>query len=73
MKQFFILPIRAYQIVTGLLKRGGFVKDTCVFYPTCSVYAILAIQKYGAIKGMGRAIKRVARCHPWQEPQVDEV
>lgn len=73
MKHFFILLIRAYQILIGVLKRTGFVKDTCVFYPTCSAYAILAIEKYGAIKGTWRGIKRVARCHPWQEPQVDDV
>ena len=37
----------------------------CKFNPTCSEYAVQAIQKYGLFKGVGKAIKRLARCHPW--------
>jgi putative membrane protein insertion efficiency factor len=37
----------------------------CRFHPTCSQYAIDAINKHGALRGMYHAIKRVMRCHPW--------
>ena len=38
---------------------------TCRFYPTCSQYALEAIQKYGVIPGGIKAIKRIMRCHPF--------
>jgi len=37
----------------------------CRYHPTCSQYAIDAIEKYGAIKGGWKAVKRILRCHPW--------
>ena len=37
---------------------------TCIYVPTCSEYAIEAINKYGALKGGFLAIKRILRCHP---------
>jgi len=44
---------------------GQFLGGQCRFHPTCSQYAIDAISKYGATRGGWRAIKRIARCHPW--------
>ena len=38
---------------------------TCRFQPSCSAYAIQAIEKHGALKGGWLAAKRIARCHPW--------
>ena len=38
---------------------------SCRFTPTCSQYAVEAIQKYGPIKGSWLAVKRIIRCHPW--------
>jgi len=38
---------------------------SCRFYPTCSQYAGEAVEKYGAFKGTGLAIKRVLKCHPF--------
>lgn len=40
---------------------------TCKFQPTCSEYAYQAIEKYGAIKGLILAIKRILRCHPFSK------
>lgn len=37
----------------------------CRFRPTCSHYAISALEKYGPLKGTWLAIKRILRCHPW--------
>ena len=45
----------------------------CKFHPTCSMYAIEAIQKYGSVKGSWMAMKRIGRCHPWAAGGVDEV
>jgi uncharacterized protein len=44
---------------------GQFLGGQCKFQPTCSQYAIDAVNKYGALSGSWRAIKRIARCHPW--------
>lgn len=39
----------------------------CKFQPTCSEYAYQAIVKYGLLKGIFKAIKRIIRCHPWSK------
>lgn len=44
---------------------GYFLGGHCKYVPTCSQYAIDAINKYGAFRGSWRAARRVARCHPW--------
>lgn len=41
------------------------IPSHCRYLPTCSEYAIEAINKYGLCKGIWKAIKRVGRCHPW--------
>jgi len=62
------LPIRAYRrVVSPLLPRS------CRFTPTCSAYAIMAIERHGVVRGGGLALKRVARCHPWNPGGVDPV
>ena len=64
MKKLFglilIIPIKSYQILISPL-----LGPSCRFTPTCSQYAIEAIQKYGPIKGSWLAFKRIIRCHPW--------
>ena len=44
---------------------GRVMGGQCRFEPSCSQYAIEAINKYGALRGSWRAARRVARCHPW--------
>ncbi|ABK61013.1 membrane protein insertion efficiency factor YidD [Clostridium novyi] len=48
-------------------------KPCCRFYPTCSKYALDAINKYGAFKGSIMAIKRILRCHPFNPGGYDPV
>jgi len=44
---------------------GRLLGGQCRFYPSCSQYAIDAINKYGATRGGWKALKRIVRCHPW--------
>lgn len=46
---------------------------SCRFYPTCSEYAIQAIKKYGILKGIGKSVIRVAKCHPFHPGGYDPV
>jgi hypothetical protein len=46
-------------------------RPSCRFYPTCSQYAIEAIEKYGALKGTLISIKRILRCHPFNKGGYD--
>lgn len=52
--------VRFYQLVISPL-----LGPRCRFQPTCSHYAIEAIQRHGGLKGGWLAAKRIARCHPW--------
>lgn len=68
MKTLFILFIRFYQLFISPL-----FPPTCRFYPTCSQYAIEAIQKKGVLRGVWLAIKRIAKCHPFHPGGYDPV
>ena len=60
MRHLLIGLIKGYQWTLS-----PFVGFHCRFSPTCSQYAIEAIQKYGVLKGVFLGTKRIARCHPW--------
>jgi hypothetical protein len=47
--------------------------SSCIYTPTCSVYAETAIRRYGVIKGLRLAILRLLRCHPFREGGYDPV
>ena len=66
----FILKIliRAYQL--GLSPLLG---PSCRFYPSCSHYALEAIDSHGALRGTWLTIKRISRCHPFHEGGFDPV
>jgi len=74
MSRILLFLIRAYQSVFSPDK-GIFRKrmPTCVFYPTCSDYAVEAIQKHGSFRGGWLTLKRIIRCHPWQKEHIDLV
>ncbi|MBQ7042081.1 MAG: membrane protein insertion efficiency factor YidD [Muribaculaceae bacterium] len=63
-----VLPIKFYQYCISPM-----LPATCRYTPTCSQYAIEAINKHGAIKGLWLAIKRIGRCHPWGGSGYDPV
>ncbi|MCL1879878.1 MAG: membrane protein insertion efficiency factor YidD [Actinomycetia bacterium] len=46
---------------------------SCRYVPTCSEYAMTAIERYGLIKGGRLAVKRICRCHPWHPGGYDPV
>ncbi|WP_022881904.1 membrane protein insertion efficiency factor YidD [Gryllotalpicola ginsengisoli] len=47
--------------------------DVCRYYPSCSAYALGAVQEHGVFVGGALAARRVARCHPWAAGGVDDV
>lgn len=63
-----IYPIRLYQRYISPL-----TPPACRFTPTCSQYAVEALQKHGPIKGLYLAIRRILRCHPWGGSGYDPV
>lgn len=60
MKRFFLFLIRFYRKRISPLRA-----PCCRFIPTCSEYALEAIEKYGAAKGGYLALRRLLRCHPF--------
>jgi len=47
--------------------------DVCKYFPSCSAYAVGAVQQHGAVKGAALTAARLARCHPWAVGGVDDV
>ena len=68
MKILCVGLIRFYQLFISPL-----FPPTCRFYPTCSQYAIEAIEKKGALRGGWLAVKRIAKCHPFHSGGYDPV
>ena len=66
--KFFCILIRAYQICISPL-----FPSCCRFTPTCSAYALEAIKKYGAAKGLFLTIKRIYKCNPFHKGGYDPV
>lgn len=77
MKQFMLSAIRFYQkylsFDTGLLKFLFLTDKACRFTPTCSQYTYQAITRYGILQGSLLGLKRIIRCHPWNNGGSDPV
>lgn len=66
--QKYLSPDQGLPYKIGLTRGGN-----CGFIPTCSVYAVEALEKHGAAKGGYLAVRRILRCHPWQKDHYDPV
>ena len=69
MRRIFIAMIRGYQKWISPMKR----QPSCRFVPTCSTYAIQAIERFGAIRGTLLAVWRILRCNPFHPVGYDPV
>lgn len=68
MKTLLIWVVRAYRLVLSPM-----LGQNCRFYPSCSSYAIEALQTHGALRGSWLTARRLGRCHPWNEGGLDPV
>ena len=66
MKRLLLAIVRFYRKRISPLTR-----PCCRFIPTCSEYALIAIERYGAWKGGWLALKRICRCHPFHRGEHD--
>ena len=67
-KKIFFILIRTYQVLLSPL-----LGQNCRYQPTCSHYAMEAINLFEVLKGTRLAIKRIIRCHPWGESGYDPI
>ena len=68
MKALLIRIVRLYQLTLSPL-----LGNNCRFYPSCSHYAVEAIETHGSGRGSILALQRILRCHPWHEGGIDPV
>lgn len=68
MRKLLIYFLRFYQLALS-----PYLGSSCRYSPTCSQYALEALDKYGAARGSWLAVKRVLRCHPWHVGGYDPV
>ncbi|MEZ4799413.1 MAG: membrane protein insertion efficiency factor YidD [Flavobacteriales bacterium] len=68
LNKVFIFPIRIYQALISPL-----LGSNCRHTPTCSQYAVEAINEWGPLKGMWMGLKRISKCHPWGTSGYDPV
>jgi len=63
-----VLLLRVYRLLVSPM-----YGDTCRFYPSCSAYALEAVDRHGVLRGGWLAVRRLLRCHPWNPGGVDLV
>lgn len=66
--RLFAIPVKIYRVVFS-----PWLGQNCRYQPTCSAYALEALEKHGGIKGGWLALRRIARCHPWGGSGIDNV
>ena len=67
MKYFIIGLLKTYQNIPGKFH------SYCKHIPTCSEYGIIAVNRFGSIKGLYLTIKRILKCNPWTKQTIDLV
>ncbi len=65
----FVILLRGYQKAISPLLPA----DTCRFYPSCSSYAIEALERHGLVRGAALAVRRILKCHPLHPGGFDPV
>ena len=68
LRHLLLWTIRAYQLLVS-----PWLGPRCRFYPSCSCYAHAAIEQHGALRGGWLALRRLLRCHPFNEGGYDPV
>lgn len=68
MKHLLIGLLKLYRLLISPL-----YGQVCRYYPSCSAYALEAVEVHGSVRGSWLAVRRVARCHPWAAGGVDKV
>lgn len=68
MRWLLIALVRGYQLFIGPL-----LPAACRYYPTCSAYAIEALERHGPRRGLIMAVRRIGRCHPFRAGGYDPV
>ncbi|MBD1553176.1 membrane protein insertion efficiency factor YidD [Pseudomonas typographi] len=68
MRKLVLYPIQFYRYAISPL-----MANHCRFYPSCSCYALEAIERHGVWRGGWLAARRLCRCHPWHPGGVDLV
>ena len=68
MQKILVILLKGYQYLVS-----PWFGQTCRFYPSCSCYAIEAIEKRGVLMGLWLTVRRIGRCHPWHPGGYDPV
>jgi putative membrane protein insertion efficiency factor len=68
MKTALVALLRLYRFAVSPM-----YGQVCRYHPTCSAYALEAVEQHGAVKGTWLSVRRVLRCHPWAAGGVDHV
>ncbi len=66
--KILLVVLRGYRFALS-----PWIGNSCRFWPTCSEYAMQAIEQHGALRGSWMILARLARCHPYSAGGVDEV